>query len=124
MMGVGNEGVKSEEVEKVGDAEQSEITNCCENLIRTLLTLECMCHKILINAHLEIFIEGFLYFCFDTIRYNWVPMGASQLSQHTVIDSEASDGLSARSLKSLFCSRTDKFQTAVNDDDLLLKIFI
>lgn len=36
------------------------ITNCCENLIRFLLTLEYMCHKILINAHLKLFMKKLL----------------------------------------------------------------
>lgn len=35
------------------------ITNCCENLIRILLALEYMCHKILINAHLKLFMKSF-----------------------------------------------------------------
>lgn len=111
------------------------IANCRENLIRTLLALDWIRHKVLINASTEnIFIESLsTLFRFgleaDNIRGRQKCLSAigplphaaaasSSSGAHTEKligweKSEAGDGLSARSLKTLFCSRTDKFQTAV-----------
>lgn len=89
-----------------GVVNNMKITNCCENLIRILLTLEYMCHKILINAHLKYLWKLKASSCLP-VTFNTRACQPS-LCHRAAISTK--NGFKCSVIKKAFCSRTDKFR--------------